>query len=87
MLISDRGTLVRIRGDDVSQQGHNTQGVRLINLAADENLVGIARVQEPDEGFVVNGADDDSTETGTSDTNDSGADDEGQQPPAEDPTE
>jgi DNA gyrase subunit A len=49
ILISDQGTLVRIRTDDVSQQGRNTQGVRLINLSNDEHLVGLAQVQEPSE--------------------------------------
>ena len=34
--------------DEVSQQGRNTQGVRLINLAAEEHLVGLAQVQEPE---------------------------------------
>ncbi|MCY4532470.1 MAG: DNA gyrase subunit A [Gammaproteobacteria bacterium] len=47
ILISDQGTLVRIRIDDVSQQGRNTQGVKLINLANDEQLVGLAQIQEP----------------------------------------
>ncbi len=49
ILISDRGTLVRTKGDEVSIQGRNTQGVRLINLNEGENLVGLARVEEPDE--------------------------------------
>ena len=31
----------------VSQQGRNTQGVRLINLSDEEHLVGLAQVQEP----------------------------------------
>ena len=52
MLISDRGSLVRIRTEEVSQQGRNTQGVRLINLASDEKLVGIGRVQEPDDDLI-----------------------------------
>ncbi len=47
ILISDQGTLVRIPTDEVSQQGRNTQGVRLINLTNDEHLVGMAPVQEP----------------------------------------
>lgn len=49
MLISDRGTLVRTRVDEVSVQGRNTQGVRLIKLKTDEKLVGLERVDEPDE--------------------------------------
>ena len=47
MLISDQGTLVRTRVDEVSSSGRNTQGVTLIKLASDETLVGLERVQEP----------------------------------------
>ncbi|MGV8397562.1 DNA gyrase C-terminal beta-propeller domain-containing protein, partial [Pseudomonas aeruginosa] len=46
MLISDQGTLVRTRVDEVSLSGRNTQGVTLIKLASDEVLVGLERVQE-----------------------------------------
>ena len=49
LLISDQGTMVRTRIMEVSVQGRNTQGVRLINLSADEHLVGMATVQEPDQ--------------------------------------
>lgn len=41
LLISDQGTLVRTRANEISIVGRNTQGVRLINLAEDESLVGI----------------------------------------------
>ncbi|WP_068830659.1 DNA gyrase subunit A [Pseudomonas sp. BMS12] len=47
MLISDQGTLVRTRVDEVSRSSRNTQGVTLIKLAKDETLVGLERVQEP----------------------------------------
>jgi DNA gyrase subunit A len=47
MLISDQGTLVRTRVDEVTSQSRNTQGVTLIKLAKDETLVGLERVQEP----------------------------------------
>ena len=50
MLISDQGTLVRTRVDEVSLSGRNTQGVTLIKLASDEVLVGLERVQEPSGG-------------------------------------
>ncbi|PTU73208.1 DNA gyrase subunit A [Pseudomonas mangrovi] len=58
MLISDQGTLVRTRVDEVSSLSRNTQGVTLIKLASDETLVGLERVQEPsveddDESLVV----------------------------------
>ncbi len=49
MLISDKGTLVRTRVDEVSVQGRNTQGVRLIKLKEGEALVGVERVEEPGE--------------------------------------
>lgn len=46
MLISNMGTLVRTSADQVSLQGRNTQGVRLINLRSDERLVGVERIEE-----------------------------------------
>lgn len=49
ILISDQGTLVRIRTEEVSVLGRNTQGVRLINLSSGEHLVGLERVDEPEE--------------------------------------
>ncbi len=49
MLISDQGTLVRTRVDEVSSLSRNTQGVTLIKLASDETLVGLERVQEPSD--------------------------------------
>ncbi len=49
MLISDQGTLVRTRVDEVSLQSRNTQGVTLIRLAEGETLVGLERVQEPSD--------------------------------------
>lgn len=58
ILISDQGTLVRIPADEVSEQGRNTQGVRLINLANDEHLVGMAPVDEPDDVEEVSEGDD-----------------------------
>jgi DNA gyrase subunit A len=54
MLISDQGTMVRTRGDEVSVVGRNTQGVRIIRLKENENLVSLARIAEPEEDeFVV----------------------------------
>jgi len=49
MLISDQGTMVRTRGDEVSVVGRNTQGVRIIRLKDTENLVRLARIAEPEE--------------------------------------
>ena len=46
MLISDQGTLVRTHAADVSLVARNTQGVRLIRLAAGAKLVGVQRIVE-----------------------------------------
>jgi DNA gyrase subunit A len=48
MLISDQGTMVRTRGDEVSILGRNTQGVRTIKLKPGEQLVGVERIEEPE---------------------------------------
>jgi len=47
MLISNQGTLVRTRADEVSILGRNTQGVRVIRTKEGERLVGVQRIDEP----------------------------------------
>ncbi|MGQ4809158.1 DNA gyrase subunit A [Candidatus Entotheonellaceae bacterium PAL068K] len=65
MVMSNQGKLVRLRVADISCIGRNTQGVRLINLAAEQHLVGVARVEEdsdqpaeeiPDQELPVDGS-------------------------------
>ncbi len=46
MLITDKGTLVRFRVNELSIIGRNTQGVRLINISTGEHLVGMQRIEE-----------------------------------------
>jgi len=46
MLMTDTGRLVRIRMDGVSLIGRNTQGVKLIECAPDEKVIGAVRVAE-----------------------------------------
>ncbi|MDH3281922.1 MAG: DNA gyrase subunit A, partial [Gammaproteobacteria bacterium] len=46
MLITDGGTLIRTRVDEISVQGRNTQGVRLIGLHAGEKMVSLEKVAE-----------------------------------------
>ena len=53
MLISNKGTLVRTRVNEVSTVGRNTQGVRLIRTADDEKVVGLQRIDEIDEDEVL----------------------------------
>jgi DNA gyrase subunit A len=74
MLISNKGTLVRTRVNEVSTVGRNTQGVRLIRTGDDEKVVGLQRIDEIDEdeelieGEVVadNGEEDGANEEGAS---------------------
>ncbi len=46
MLISDQGTLVRFRINELAIIGRNTQGVRLMNLKAGEQVVGMQRIDD-----------------------------------------
>ena len=50
VLISSTGALVRTAVDEISVQGRNTQGVRLIRLGEGERLAGIGRVESLDTG-------------------------------------
>ncbi|MBK8755235.1 MAG: DNA gyrase subunit A [Candidatus Competibacteraceae bacterium] len=62
MLITDGGTLVRTRVEEISLVGRNTQGVKLINLHGGEKLVGVEKIESIAE-VEANGdlpADDDS---------------------------
>ncbi|WP_064602837.1 DNA topoisomerase (ATP-hydrolyzing) subunit A [Photobacterium sp. J15] len=49
MMITNGGTLVRTRVAEVSRVGRNTQGVTLIRTADDEQVVGLQRIDEPEE--------------------------------------
>jgi DNA gyrase subunit A len=46
MLITQKGMIVRINAGTVSRIGRNTQGVRVINLTAGDQLVAVARVRD-----------------------------------------
>jgi DNA gyrase subunit A len=46
MLISSSGTLVRTAVADISTQGRNTQGVRLIRVVEGDRLVGLDRIEQ-----------------------------------------
>jgi len=56
MLISDQGTLIRMKAGDVSVVGRNTMGVRLVNLNDGETLAGLERIV--DYGGAPNNGDD-----------------------------
>ena len=49
MLITDAGTLVRTRVNEISVVGRNTQGVTVIRLDKDEKVVGVDRIEGLDD--------------------------------------
>ena len=53
MLISNMGTLVRTKGDEVSLLGRNTQGVRLIKLREEEKLNSVSRIEEQEDDIAA----------------------------------
>jgi DNA gyrase subunit A len=75
MLISDQGTLVRTRVDEISTLGRNTQGVTLIRVAEDEKLVSLERIDEPDEEELMSDASEGATEEGNESASDDHSDD------------
>ncbi len=63
MLISDMGTLVRTKGDEVSVLGRNTQGVRLIKLREQEKLNSVSRIEEREDDSQGGGEEDSAAAT------------------------
>ena len=63
MVITDNGTLVRTRVNEVGIIGRNTQGVRLIRTSDDEHVVALQRIDEVEEPALL---EDESTEEVTS---------------------
>ena len=52
MMITNAGTLVRTRVSEVSRVGRNTQGVTLIRTTEGEKVVGLQRIDEPEEELI-----------------------------------
>jgi DNA gyrase subunit A len=66
MLVSNKGQMIRIKVGEISEQGRNTQGVRLMNVASGEKVVSIEYMAEnPPEATTPEapGATDDGGET------------------------
>ena len=59
MLISDQGTLVRTRVDEVSLSGRNTQGVRVIKVKDGEHLMGVERIESIQDDEIVDASESD----------------------------
>ncbi len=56
MIVTRKGLMIRMHVDDISTQGRNTQGVRVINLKSDDAIADVTRVVvEEDEDSVVGG--------------------------------
>ncbi len=62
MLITDNGTLVRTRVNEVSVIGRNTQGVRMIRTAEDEHVVALQRIDEIEDVTTLDSTDETTSE-------------------------
>ena len=80
MLISNSGTLVRTPAGDISVLGRNTQGVTLIRLGEDEQLVQIESVA----ASVDDNSDNDEPDNGDSGSEGPGSEDSGSDGPDSD---
>ncbi|MDR1818160.1 MAG: DNA gyrase subunit A, partial [Puniceicoccales bacterium] len=49
MLLTQAGQAIRTRAKEIRTTGRNAQGVKLMNLAAGESIIGISRVVRTDE--------------------------------------
>ena len=58
MLISSGSKVLRLRTDGIPTMGRNTQGVRLMELDADERIVSVARVAEREDGVSLDASED-----------------------------
>ena len=49
LLITDDGTIIRVPVGSISTLGRNTQGVRLMRVAEESKVVGVARAEAEEE--------------------------------------
>lgn len=49
LLITDDGTVIRMAVADIRESGRNTQGVRLMRIAGDAQIVAVARAEQEEE--------------------------------------
>ncbi len=59
MLISSEGIIIRIKASDVSRLGRTTQGVKMMNVGDDANIIAIAKVIKEDDRGEDPGSDSD----------------------------
>lgn len=63
MLITTKGTLVRVRVNEISVIGRNTQGVRLMNLSEGEKIAYMQRIEEIEDDGMADEAEASEVET------------------------
>ena len=72
MLVSNKGQMIRIKVGEISEQGRNTQGVKLMSMSGDEKVVSVEYMAEnavdPSEDPSTPGGGGDSTPPATTDT-------------------
>ena len=49
MLVTDQGKVIRTTVGDIRIAGRNTQGVTIFNVAENEKVVSVARIDESEE--------------------------------------
>ena len=76
MLITDNGTLVRTRVNEVSVIGRNTQGVRIIRTAEDEHVVALQRIDEVEDDDVLELSEDEMSVIESTDSSDTSQENE-----------
>ncbi len=65
MLVTDQGKMIRTTVGDIRIAGRNTQGVTIFNVAENEKVVSVARIDESDEEEVeLEGGDELAPDTG-----------------------
>ena len=53
MILTSAGMIIRMKTKDISIIGRNTQGVKLINIADDDKVVGVVKLAEREDSDVV----------------------------------
>ena len=49
MIISAEGVVIRVKVKDISELGRSTQGVKIMNVGEDANIIALAKVIKEDE--------------------------------------
>jgi DNA gyrase subunit A len=44
MIVTEAGVMIRVKAKDISSMGRSTQGVKIMNLGADDHISAVARL-------------------------------------------